>query len=65
MRTPDSQGRKLRGRKIGRSWRMTDADVEHMLDLYLTDQPEAAVAPPVSFEEGLSSRSRKRLRRIQ
>jgi hypothetical protein len=61
------------GRPGGRgSWRMRARDVQFMLDKYATtakDRPDEAATPQPesahSLIDGLSERSRKRLRRVQ
>ena len=61
----------LRGRRFGRQWRMTDSDIEYMLQKFANfteDQVDAQpTAPPeaTSVADGLSARSARRLRRVQ
>ena len=63
----------LTGLRVGRQWRMRDRDIERMLQQFSNDDrvPESPkpAEPPlvesVSIADGMSSRSRKRLRRVQ
>ena len=58
---------RFRGQKIGREWYMSDADIQAAEEfLYRSSRrAEAAptVEPAVSIVEGLSARSRRRVRR--
>jgi hypothetical protein len=62
----------LRGVRIGRAWRMRDSDVDYMLRRYSNDQivdafeaaPPVESNPPKSVADGLSARSRRRLRSV-
>jgi hypothetical protein len=61
----------LRGRRYGRHWTMTQSDIEFMLQVVSNENlapaaaPEQAGAPAGSIVDGMSARSRKRLRRVQ
>jgi hypothetical protein len=58
----------LRGVRFGRTWRMRDADVAYMLARYsnddsqVEDKPKRVATEPASVVDGLSERSRRRLR---
>lgn len=57
--------KELRGKKFGRTWVMTDADVAYMLSKYSNEVAEPVEIPapqPLSVADGLSARSRRRLR---
>lgn len=56
----------LRGVRFGRSWRMRDRDIAYMLSRYSNDQAptEHAATEPASVVDGLSQRSRNRLRNV-
>lgn len=55
----------LHGVKFGRVWRMRERDVEHMLTRYANDGDRRPAPTPhaVTVVDGLSPRSRRRLRR--
>ncbi len=59
------------GRRFGRHWVMMQADIEHMLTVVSApneaDLPEPKPAEPESpsFLDGLSPRSRRRLKAVQ
>jgi hypothetical protein len=62
--------KELRGRRFGRTWRMTDSDIEHMLQKYanFTAGEDALAQSPseaTSVADGLSARSARRLRRVE
>ncbi|QBC86374.1 DNA-binding protein [Mycobacterium avium] len=60
----------IRGYRVGRIWRMTEQQVEDLIDRFTnnangrpaTPTAEAPSAPPISVADGLSRRSRRRLR---
>jgi hypothetical protein len=61
----------LRGIKMGRTWMMTQAHIDHMLEVLSNKdrvtEPEPTAKPEptvVSFAEALSPRSRARLQRV-
>jgi hypothetical protein len=58
----------LRGLRYGRTWTMRDEDIAFMERLYLNgDQPEQPmpeVVQPACVADGLSARSRRRLRSV-
>jgi hypothetical protein len=58
---------RFRGRKIGQRWVMTDRDIAAAVEtLYAEHQPvpnpEPEPTPPLSVADGLSARSRRRLK---
>lgn len=59
---------RLKGRRYGRHWTMTQADVDYMLDAVanetITFETKSTEPRPVSFDEALSPRSRRRLRAV-
>ncbi len=67
----------LRGRRYGRHWTMSADDVAFMLAVVSNDkqvtagpgpaapEQEQAAVQPVSIVDGMSARSRRRLRRVQ
>jgi hypothetical protein len=62
----------LRGVRMGRYWRMRDADITFMLDLYSNaanvaakPTPEPASSPADSIIDGLSPRARRRVRIVR
>ena len=58
--------KELRGRRFGRTWRMTDSDIEYMLQKHANFEGEDAIeAQPPSVADGLSARSARRLRRVE
>jgi hypothetical protein len=63
--------KELRGRRFGRTWRMTDSDIEFMLQKYanFTEDHDVVEAQPpsetTSVADGLSARSARRLRRVE
>lgn len=59
--------RELRGVRFGRTWRMRERDVEFMLSRYandgkVTSQPKPAPGEATCIADGLSQRSRRRIR---
>jgi hypothetical protein len=59
----------LRGVRLGRHWRMREADVEYMLERYSNDakvvgEPNPVDSEHISVVDGLSTRSRRRLRTL-
>lgn len=56
----------LKGVRFSRTWRMRDRDIAYMLRRYSNDEsvrdPLVAEAEPTSVADGLSERSRNRLR---
>lgn len=59
--------KELRGVRFGRVWRMRDSDVEYMLTRYsnegnVSEPTPVPAQPPVCVADGLSARSRRRLR---
>jgi hypothetical protein len=57
----------LRGVRFGRTWVMRDSDIEYMLERYSNVEPvadEPAPREPACVADGLSSRSRRRLRSV-
>lgn len=59
----------LRGVRLGRYWRMREADVEYMLERYSNDakvveEPDPVASPRISVVDGISARSRRRLRTL-
>jgi hypothetical protein len=61
--------KELRGRRFGRTWRMTDSDIAFMLAKFanFTEDHEAPTASreAASVADGLSARSARRLRRAE
>jgi hypothetical protein len=55
--------KELRGRRFGRTWRMTDSDIEFMLEKLANFTDGEAQSPSVA--DGLSTRSARRLRRVE
>lgn len=56
----------IRGYRVSRRWRMTEAQVAELVDKFTnaeTMTPPAPIGAPLSVADGLSSRSRRRLRR--
>jgi hypothetical protein len=56
------------GIKIGRNWFMTDADIEAAIESCRNEvavEPEPVVSEAVTVVDGLSARSRRRLRARQ
>lgn len=57
----------LRGSRFGRVWMMSDADIEFMVakhrNVAVSPEPVTHESSAVSFIDGLSDRSRSRLRR--
>ena len=60
--------KELRGRRFGRTWRMTDSDIAYMLEKFanFTQDYQVDAQPPeaTSVADGLSARSARRLRRV-
>jgi hypothetical protein len=58
----------LRGLRYGRTWTMRDQDIEFMEQLYLNgdqaEQPPEVQQQPACVADGLSARSRRRLRSV-
>ena len=54
---------RIRGRKIGRTWMMTDADVAYALEQFANPAP-AAKPQPVTPSAALSVGSMRRRRRV-
>lgn len=57
----------LRGLRYGRTWTMRDQDIAYMEQLYANEgvQPDPKpAAQPACVADGLSSRSRRRLRAV-
>lgn len=62
--------KELRGRRFGRTWRMTDSDIEFMLQKHANfsddhDAIEAQAPSEATVADGLSARSARRLRRAE
>jgi hypothetical protein len=65
--------KELRGRRFGRTWRMTDSDIAFMLGKFanFTEDQDAVETQPTaphkatSVADGLSARSARRLRRVE
>ncbi|OBI97968.1 hypothetical protein [Mycobacterium sp. 1465703.0] len=61
----------ISGYRVGRIWRMTEAQVEDLIERFTnnvgaraTVRAEQVVAPASSLADGLSPRSRRRLSRV-
>ncbi|WP_036568568.1 hypothetical protein [Nocardia sp. BMG51109] len=57
------RAQKLPGRKVGRSWRMTEGDIATAIALLATGPRPAVQAPQSANPAGLTAGSRKRLER--
>lgn len=57
---------RIRARKVGRSWLMTDADIEAAIEAFAntTPTPEPVVAEPVAAPIGMPSSASLRRRRV-
>lgn len=58
----------IAGYRVGRVWRMTEDQVEDLVDRFTNENRRTQTAPPassstVTVADGLSQRSRRRLRR--
>jgi hypothetical protein len=52
----------IRGYRVGRTWRMTETHVEDLIERFSNGHVQARVEEPLSVADGLSQRSRRRLR---
>lgn len=55
----------IRGYRVGRKWRMTETQVDELIERFTNGKPPARpiLNEPSSVVDGLSERSRRRLRR--
>lgn len=60
----------IRGYRVGRVWRMTEAHVEDLIERFTNAAPRRAIRadtttpPPATVLDALSARSRHRIRRL-